>query len=341
MEYYPFISIIVAAFNEEKVIAKRIENLINQNYPKDRMEIIIASDGSTDNMVEIAKRYTKEWIYVLDFKKNRGRAALHNDAVRTAKGEILIFTDADTEFGIDFLRNVVKYFRDIKVGCVVGNLCYKTKGTAISQSESFYWKYEKKLRELESKINILATSSGACMATRKKLWKDLGPIEDCDFTSPIDVVLQNYRVMFAHDAIAYDVPPSSFKSEFKARIRMTSKNLIGTLCRWGFRGYFKHPIIGIGLFSHKILRWLTPFFMLGISIGNLFLLDKGMVYRISLIGQFSFYTIATIGFVAELFDKRIPIISTIFSFNVAMLGIGMGVIKGIMGKAPSIYRMSE
>ncbi|RLB04932.1 MAG: hypothetical protein DRG83_03730, partial [Deltaproteobacteria bacterium] len=200
---FPIVSVIVAAYNEEKSIGRRIENLLEQNYPKDKLEIIVASDGSTDRTVRIAKQFLG--VKVLDFKENRGRAAIQNDGVKIAKGEVIVFTDSETEFEKNFLRRITEYFFYEKVGCVVGNLVYRTQRTSISESEGFYWKLEKKLRRLESDLGILSTATGACMAVRKNLWKDLAPIDDSDFTTPLDVILQGYKIVYAPDAIAYDI----------------------------------------------------------------------------------------------------------------------------------------
>lgn len=338
--YIPTVSIIIAAYNEEKNIEKRIRNILEQDYPTDKIEIIVASDGSTDRTVENAKQYGKYGVKILDFKQNRGRAEVQNDAVKEAKGEIIFFTDAETEFEENFLKNIVKYFSE-NVGCVVGNLIYRSQKSSISQSEGLYFKFEKKIRELESELGILATASGACMAVRRCLWKDLTPIDDSDFTTPLDVILQGYRVVFAKDAIAYDIPPSSVKGELKARIRQTSKNFIGTLKRWGMKGWIKHPFVSWGMLSHKILRWFTPFFMLGAFISNIFLLNKGYFYKLIFTGQVAFYILAIFGLIGELFKKRIPIASTIFSFCIANMGMGIGVIKGLIGKAPTSYKLED
>jgi len=337
----PIVSVIVAAYNEEKSIGRRIRNLLEQDYPGDKLEIIVASDGSTDSTVEIARQYEKLGVKVLDFKENRGKAAVHNDGVKEAKGEIIVFTDADTAFDKNFLKNINKYFSDEKVGCVVGNLVYRTRGANISKSEGFYWKFEKKIRSLESDLGILATASGACMTVRKHLWKDLTRIDDSDFTTPLDVIFQGYKVVYAPDAIAYDIPPSSIKGELRARIRQTSKNLIGTIKRWGWRGWVKHPFVSWSLLSHKILRWFTPFFMIGAFISNLFLINDGLFYQVTFTIQVGFYLTAILGLAGELLTKNIFLASTIFSFCVANIGMGIGVIKGLVGKAPAAFKGEE
>jgi cellulose synthase/poly-beta-1,6-N-acetylglucosamine synthase-like glycosyltransferase len=337
----PRVSILIPAFNEEKRIKKRIENLLASDYPGDKMEIIIASDGSSDRTVEFAEAYADDGVIVLEFKSNRGRASVQNDGVREAGGEIVIFTDAETVFEKDFIKCIKRRFEDPAVGCAVGNLVYDTRNSAISSSEGIYFRYEKMIRQLESDLGILATATGACMAVRRELWRDLTPIDDSDFTTPLDVILQGRRVVYAPDAVAYDVPASTVRGELRSRIRQTSKNLIGTLKRWGVKGWFRHPIVSWGLFSHKILRWLTPFFMLTAFISNLFLLDEGSLYRAAFTVQAAFYALALAGLLGELVKKRVPIGSPVFSFCVANIGMGLGVIKGLAGRAPAAYETTE
>jgi cellulose synthase/poly-beta-1,6-N-acetylglucosamine synthase-like glycosyltransferase len=337
----PRVSILIPAFNEEKRIKKRIENLLASDYPGDKMEIIIASDGSSDRTVEFAEAYADDGVIVLEFKSNRGRASVQNDGVREAGGEIVIFTDAETVFEKDFIKCIKRRFEDPAVGCAVGNLVYDTRNSAISSSEGIYFRYEKMIRQLESDLGILATATGACMAVRRELWRDLTPIDDSDFTTPLDVILQGRRVVYAPDAVAYDVPASTVRGELRSRIRQTSKNLIGTLKRWGVKGWFRHPIVSWGLFSHKILRWLTPFFMLTAFISNLFLLDEGSLYRAAFTVQAAFYALALAGLLGELVKKRDPIGSPVFSFCVANIGMGLGVIKGLAGRVPAAYETTE
>jgi len=340
-ELIPIVSVIGAAYNEKRVMGQRIENLLTLDYPKDKLEIIIASDGSTDKTVEIAKMYENQGVKVLDFKVNRGRAAIQSDAVKVSKGSIVVFTDADTKFETDFLKKVIRNFADSKIGGVVGKLVYRAKGDAISESEALYWKHELKIRGLESRLEILAIGSGACLAVRKELFRPLEDAEDIDFTSTLDIVLQGYRVIYESEAVAYDEPPSSPRSEFDARVRMTSKNFVGTLRKWGLANWFKHPAISFGLLSHRILRWLTPYFMLIAFVSNIFLLNQGGFYRVAFFGQIAFYLASLVGWIGESKGVRLSISSTIFSFCVANLGMMVGVAKGIFGRAPASYKVRD
>ena len=228
-DFLPRISVIIAAYNEEKNIENRIQNILKQDYILDNIEIIVASDGSTDKTVEIAKKYEKHNVKVLDFRENIGRATVHNNAVDIAKGEILIFTDAETIFEKDFIKEIIAPFYKKDVGCAIGNLKYVSNtNKSVQISEGIYFKFEKFIRKLESDLCILSTGTGACMGVRKNLWENLLPTDDVDFATPLDVIRKGYKVIYVPTAIAYDLPFLSLKREFFARIRQTSKNFFGT-----------------------------------------------------------------------------------------------------------------
>lgn len=334
----PRLSVLVAAYNEEKTIENRLQNIIDSDYPKDLLEIVVASDGSSDRTVELASAFGN--VTVLDFPR-RGRSLTHNEAVKRIESPIVILTDSATEFDRSFLATIAGYFSYEKTGCAVGNLIYKTGQSAISECEGKYLSAEKKIRHFESKLNILATGSGACMALRKGLWTDLPPTHDADSAAPLDVIKQGYTVVYAEDALAYDVPPSSVEGEFRARVRQVSQEFVGIIKRLGWRGIIEHPLVSWGLFSHKILRWLTPFFMLIAFATNIFLLGEGPLYRAAFTAQSAFYLLAVAGFLGELGKKRVPLGSPVFSFCVANIGMGMGVIKGLAGRAPAAYKTTE
>lgn len=340
--YYPQTTIIIPAYNEESVIEQRIQNLIELDYPKDKLEIIIASDGSNDRTVEIVEKYEKQGIRALDFKENRGRADVHNDSEKLASGEIVVFTDADTLFEKDFINKIVMPFSDPKVGCTVGQLIYKPKGTSISEAESRYYnKWEFNLKELESILGILANGTGACMAIRKELFRPLTPIDDVDTATVVDMVLKGFRTVFVKDAIAYDLPPSSVKSELSYRIRGTSKTIMSLARRTNFRGWLKNPILGWSILSHRVFRYCMPYFMIVAAISNMFLLEKGILYQVTFAIQSIFYVLLFVGWLGEHIRKRVPIASAIFSFGVAMFGMAIGVAKGITGRAPTAYKMED
>lgn len=329
----PSVSVILAAHNEEKVIDRRVENILASSYPQEKLEIIVASDGSTDRTVAIAQEFSSPIIRVLDLGRG-GKALTHNRAVESAKGEVLIFTDAEGLFDPAFIRNTVDYFRDPSVGCVTGNLFFRPEGDAISSSFNRYWEIEKEILALESELSILAKASGTCMALRKALWKPLSPADDTDFCAPLDAIVQGFRVVFGAGAVAFDVHQVTIKGEFRFRVRNASKNFVGILKRWGLKGWAQHPLVSLSLLSHKLLRLISAFFMVAILVSNLALLGGGLFWKLTLGAQFVFYSAALAGGLGERLDIRIPVFQTIFSYCVASLGMAIGVVKGLMGKAP-------
>ncbi|MEW6221006.1 MAG: glycosyltransferase family 2 protein [Thermodesulfobacteriota bacterium] len=336
-EDLPGVTVVVAALNEERVIGERIKNLLAQDYPQDRLEIVIASDGSTDRTCEVAREVGGPAVRVFDFSKRQGKARVHNEVVPQASHSVVVFTDADTEFDPACVRHLASALADPAVGCVVGNLVYRSRETAVAQAEGAYWRYEKALRRSESRLGLLATATGAVMAVRAECWRDLTPIDDSDFTTPLDVMLQGRRVVQVEEALAYDIPPATARGELRARMRQTSKNLVGTLRRWGVRGWLEHPLASWGLVSHKLLRWCTAFFLVTLLALNLTLVQEGTIFRLFLTAQGLFYLAALAGFVGDGRQLRLPLASPIFSFVLASIGMGIGVIKGCAGRAPATF----
>lgn len=334
---YPQVSVIIAAHNEERIIEYRIKNILEQSYPNDRTEIIIASDGSSDNTVRIAGQYENVGVKVLDFKERRGRALVHNDAVKVTKGDIVIFSDAGTSFKEDFLQKIVQNFRAAKIGGVVGKLVYLKGEKSISESENIYLRLEFKMRELESRIGILSIGSGACLAIRKMLFQPLRKNEDIDDIFPLQCLRSGYRMIMDPGAVACDNPPSTIQSEIRARIRMTAQGFRGTIRNWRLGDMLSHPFVTWGLFSHKILRWLTPYLLLIALVMNILLIRTSVWFLVILAFQLMFYFLALVGLFGHFLGKRLFWASHFFSFCVANVGMMVGVMKGFLGKAPATY----
>jgi len=331
------VSILIAAHNEESRIIARIKNILSCDYPKDLIEIVVVSDGSNDDTVKLVREYAQRHarnIKIISLETQQGRAKAHNVGIFHCSGDIVVFTDASTEFNKDFLTKIVRPFKDPQVGYVSGTLVYRNQGqTNITQAASLYWRFEFFLRKLETLLGIYVFGSGACCAVRKTLFREIPPTGDVDFTTPLDVVLQGYKCVHLDDAIAYDEMPDSPKREFRARVRMTAKNFHGTITRWGVHGLIRHPIYSAVIFFHKIGRWLTPFAMIGVFISNLFLLQSGLVYQAAFVLQAAFYLLAVLGWM----KVPVPLAAQIYSFCLANAGFMVGVLKALVGKVPAAY----
>ena len=332
----PDISIIIAAHNEACNLANRCENLLSQDY-SGKLEIIIASDGSTDNTQEVVNTLKQKYnnIKLIDIQPQGGRSNAHNMACKEASYDLLVFTDAETVFEPDCIANLVSSFEKPEVGFVSGTLKYLNQNNNnVSESVGLYWKFEMFLRNAESRLGLYATGTGACCAVRKSLYKPIPATGDVDFITPLDVILSGKKCMHSSKAIAWDELPGSPKKEFSARIRMTSKNIAGTLKRWGVSGIYKHPVYSLSIFFHKIGRWLTPIFLILLFISNVFLVTQGWVYALLLLGQVLLYLLGLLGFLGF----HILYSSQIYSFLLANIGFLLGIINALTGKVPHLYK---
>ncbi len=332
------VSVIIAARNEEKMIAARIENLVTQDYPPHLLEIIVGSDGSSDRTVEIVNSFASYGVCLFVAPQPIGRVAIHNQAVIMAKGDVLIFTDAETLFSSNCVSSVAGLFEDPKVGCVSGALVFRNvKESGITRSRGMYWRFEYFLRNLESEIGAMAVASGSCIAVRRSMFRPLSKATyDVDFITPFDVIEADGLVLHHAGAIAEETLFETPRSEFRAQVRMTARNLSGTLERWRVWLPLRRPLVGLSVVSHKLLRWFTPFFLISTLISNI-VLGYGGHYRAWLAAQCVFYAFAAIGFVFRRVLKEFPVFTLPFSFCLSNVAFLVGIVKAFFGKPIVVY----
>jgi poly-beta-1,6-N-acetyl-D-glucosamine synthase len=337
-EAWPSVSVIISAYNEENCIYQRIHNIMQLDYPKELIEIIVGSDGSIDSTVSIVKNAFPE-VNVLDFKTNRGRSSVHNDCAKQASNQILLFTDAESLFTKDFLKKITRPFSDTNVGLTTGVMELLDKDeNELTVSRGFYWKFEYWLRDVESQAGLLSVASGCCMAIRRDLYQPLPEItDDIDFICPIDVVLAGYKNRHVPDAVVYESQFTSARGELRSRIRMTARNLAGTL-RHLRLAKVQNPKLLWSLWSHKILRWATPCFLITAFVSSLFMLPSPV--GLLLFGvQALAYALALLGGLGKVAGIHMGLLGCFYSFFIANL---IGSMKAFTGDAASTYhRASE
>ena len=335
-----FLTIIIAAHNEEKVIAQRIINILDISSNDFDFEIIVMSDHSTDNTVSIVKNisYREPLVRVYEVKNGRGRAAAHNEALQHARGNILVFTDAETEFSPGFLDAIGHAYDDPRVGFASGQLVWKDNSEEeTGDSVSLYWRFEIWLRMLESNLGLLATGTGACCSVRKELFKELPLVSDVDCGTPIDVAMQGYKIVLVPEAKAYDYVAATIRGEFAARSRMTAKNFIATVSHLGWLGVVQHPLISLGLFCHKLGRWFTPiFYFLTMLSGTILLITErdDIFILIIVVVLWIFLIFSCIGAI----NTRIPILGKLWLFLIANLAFCAGIIQALFNRSPTEYK---
>lgn len=283
----PSVTVIVAGYNEEAVIGKRLQNLIDSDYPKDRLEVIFGSDGSTDSTVAEASAFERCGVRVLVFNERRGKVSVLNDCVKAAKGEILVFTDARQTFDRGAIRALVENFADASVGAASGELML-SGASGFGSSFAAYWDYEKAVRRAESGIDSVIGVTGAIWALRKGLFEPYpADIILDDLYQPLRVVLKGYRVVFEPGARAFDVAEKAAGGEIRRKARTIAGNWQVFATMKGVLNPVRNRAF-VQLVSHKLLRVLVPF-LLAAAFGANLALAGSQFYRVLLLAQAAFY----------------------------------------------------
>lgn len=289
--YIPYVTMIIAVFNEENKIEDKILNTLSTQYPKDKLQIIIASDGSNDRTVEIAKIYEKDGIEVLIIENRAGKENAQKEAVRIAKGDILVFTDVATILEPEGLAQIVSNFADSRVGCASSEDRLIQKDGKVS-GEGFYIRYEMWLRRLESRCNSLVGLSGSFFAARKIVCEDFSGNMQSDFRTVLNSIKKGFRCVSDPNAIGYYLDVKEKGQEFERKVRTVLRGLTVFFNHLEFLNVFRYGLFSYQFFCHKLLRWLVPLFLSVAFISNLFLVLKSPVYFIIFIVQLIFYGIA-------------------------------------------------
>jgi cellulose synthase/poly-beta-1,6-N-acetylglucosamine synthase-like glycosyltransferase len=288
----PSVSLLIAAYNEAAVIDERVRNALELDYPPDQLQIVVASDGSDDNTAEIVRRYANRGVVLLDRTQRRGKATALNESFKELTGDIVLLSDANTFTDAAAVRKLVRWFRDPEVGVVCGRLVLTDPATG-RNVDSYYWRYETFLKKCEGRLGALLGANGAIYAIRRSLYSEIpsNTIVD-DFVIPLRAKLRTgCRIVYDSEAVAHEETPASVRSEFHRRSRIGAGGFqsIGMLWR------LLHPRYGWGaftFFSHKILRWMGPFFLVGAFAANValcILLWPDWLYWNLLVGQVAFY----------------------------------------------------
>ncbi|MBA2363091.1 MAG: glycosyltransferase [Chloroflexia bacterium] len=338
---WPMVSAITTVYNEEEVIGRKLENLLSMEYPKDCLQILIVSDGSEDGTDDVVRQYAGRGVDLYVRPVRGGVTVAFNDAVSRSRGDVILHSDADTRHEPDFLLKLMPHYADPLVGVAEGEFRFlNTEASGLAQNQGLYWRFEMFLRRAESRLGVLSTVSGAIMSFRKDVFEPFQPSHSVDGTLPKLAIRKGYRVVHEPSALAYDEMVRTVQGELRARVRMTSRNLAG----WGGKHAFPHPLRHPGTFtalvSHKILRWLTPIFMILALCSNLPLF-RGRIARFLLGGQILFYASAVTGYLLELRNVRLRIFSAPFSFCLANLGFLLGWWKTLRQQRVVIYRSEQ
>jgi cellulose synthase/poly-beta-1,6-N-acetylglucosamine synthase-like glycosyltransferase len=289
----PEVSLIIPAYNEERHLADKLANVRALDYPKDALDILFVSDGSTDRTSAILRDAEGGNIRVSYLAERAGKANALNHAVTWARHDLLVFSDAATLFAPDAVKKLVRHFSDPRVGVMCGALQFRA-GAESQQTEGVYWRYESMLRLMESRLGVTLNASGAIYAIRRECFVPI-PAHTLveDLVVPLAARRRGFRVGYDPEATAVDFAPPTVADEFTRRVRIATGSFRALGPIFSAR---LDPLTAVAFVSHKLLRWFLPFFLVGMLVTSVALVTAPL-YRALLCAQATFYALAAAGFV--------------------------------------------
>ncbi|HZF20102.1 MAG TPA: glycosyltransferase family 2 protein [Burkholderiales bacterium] len=299
-EIEPRVTYLITAYNEEKNIRAKLEQVLSLDYPYTKLEIIVASDGSTERTDDIVREFAGRGVRLVRVEGRVGKTETQNRAVREATGDVVIFSDATTFYEKSAIRNLVRNYADPEVGAVSGRYEYRNaSGGAIGLGSILFWKYENLIKTLQTRIRTITGCCGCIYSVRRELYEPLPADIISDLVEPLKILEKGYRIVFEPEAIAFEETTEKTAEEFSMRVRVATRGMRGL---WYMRSLFnpaRYPFVSFQLFSHKVLRWLVPLFLLVLLAANLALLGSGRFYDATAVLQAAFYAAALLGLCAE------------------------------------------
>ncbi|TBW09970.1 glycosyltransferase family 2 protein [Azotobacter chroococcum] len=331
----PTVSVIVAAHNEAEHIGAKLRTLLGQDYPGERLQILVASDGSTDATVAEALASGDPRIEVLELPR-QGKAAALNAAAARARGEILVFTDADNRWMPDCLGELMRAFADPQVGAAGGHIEILDGGPHLGLGDQLYRRYETWLRRAESRAGCLVAVDGALLALRRELFRPVPAEANDDFFLSTCAPAAGRRIQFAERARVLDRGVDEAGKQFRRRLRVTVGGLQSLACRRALMNPLRHGRYAIALLSHKLLRRLAPLLLIPLLASNLWLWDAGAFYRMLLLAQLGGYALALAGLLDR--GRRLPKPFRLAAFLlVTLAGMTLGLWQFLRGQRYSLW----
>ena len=340
-EYRPSISLIIPAHNEERWIRQKLENTRKLDYQQDRLQIIVASDGSTDRTADIAREFAAHNVQVAEFLERQGKQEMLNQLAPNATGEILVMTDTHVLLETSSVRRLVEHFADPGVGCITGQRrCILQPGVSQGAGEGWYWRYESWIKKSESRLHSCLGAHGQLYAVRRSIFPKVERVGE-DFYIPMKVIAATgLRVLFEPDAIAYTPAAATLKIEFERKTRahvsflLTLPMLPELLVPWRTRVWWQFV-------SHHLLRMFVPVALLGLAAMSCVLAPTSRFFLGVTAAQAVFYALAAMGFVLAQRDIRVKLFYVPFYFTFANLAVACALLRWPRGKYDYAWNRTE
>lgn len=340
LKHYPFVSVIISVYNEQTHIAEKIQNILNSNYPADKLEIIVGSDGSTDrtNSIIAGICETCSILKPLFFNDRRGKSAVINDCASVATGEFLILTDAKASFNEQTIANLLNNFQDSRIGIAGATIINKNAGCrGIAHQESTFMSQEIKVKYDEGlAFGCCIGIYGACYAIRRELLPTIPPdFAVDDFFISMKVLEKRHHVVLDIHSVCYENVTNKLKEEFRRKVRIGVGNIqnLKTFSHLLFR----FNSLSFCFFSHKVIRWIGPFILLAMLIINVFLWDEGLLYKILLCLQVFSILASLTDFYMKKHHVHSILLRLIIHFYMMNLALLVGFFKYLIGVKANVW----
>ncbi len=341
--FQPTVTVMVVAHNEEKVISEKLNNIINLDYPKDKIEFLIASDNSTDKTNKIVRDFIAKYqdykIKLYEVKERKGKTNAQNEAQKTVSTEFLVMTDANSIMDKNSVKELMAAFTTDDIAYVTGRLSIvNQEASDVSNAEASYWDSDLTAREIEGRIQTITAGNGALYACRTKDYYDFDPIQCHDSAMPILYGLQGKRAIANHDAIAYEKAGEVVEDEFARKVRMNRVILAHILPSIKILNVFKYKWFTYFYLGHRTCRYLLWISHLIVIVSNALLVKESWFYIFVLVGQILFYFLALIKKITKSDNK---LLTLSYYYAVTILAQWIGVYNVITGKAKPFWEKAE
>jgi glycosyltransferase involved in cell wall biosynthesis len=331
-KHEPSVALLIAAYNEEAAMRDKLENSLALEYPKDKFEIHVGSDGSTDRTCEVVRGFADRGVRLLCAENNRGKATIQNKLASRTRADVLVFSDATGAYPQENLRKIASAFHDERVGCVCGVVVdAKIDAGDVGRAARLHVGFERTVRRAEARLGVMHSGSGSIIAVRGDSFVPIPADASEDFYLPLRVAMSGRRVVLAEDAPSYEVFPSSEGELLRATAR-TSALDITTL--WRCRGalaFWRRPLLAFSVFSHRVLRYLVPFFWIVFAAGAV-VADSAFV-RASVLGVIGCGVVcAGLGWTLSAIGLRAGVLRVASSYAAWNLAVALAWVRVITGR---------
>ncbi|VAX13419.1 Glycosyl transferase, group 2 family [hydrothermal vent metagenome] len=336
---FPLLTLIITAHNEENRIREKILNTLALDYPRELLEILVASDASTDATEDIVEGFFQQGVRLVRAEERKGKEYAQLQAIKSAKGEILIFSDVATGIDKGALKLIAERFSDEKIGAISSEDRFISEDGSIA-GEGAYVKYEMWLRKLESEVYSLVGLSGSFFAARSCICKEWDISIPSDFNTALNCARQGYIAVTDREIIGYYKDIKNKKGEYARKLRTVIRGISAVMHKPDVLNPFKYGFFAFEVWSHKIMRWMVPWFLLALFVASVLLSAVHPVYTVILILQILFYGLVFVGAIVPGLRQN-PIIKIPFYFIEVNIAIAHAMVAYILGKRITVWTPSK